>query len=70
MTGGVTIPEAGPKIEHPTDSSIWLLHVKEKEWEKCMICEFMVRSGHAMVVHMKNIYIVGGYRYNNQTIFN
>ena len=65
MTGGVTIPEAGPMIEHPKDSSTWLLNVNEKEWVKCNNCELMIRSGHAMMVHMEKAYIVGGYNYTN-----
>ena len=63
MTGGVNIPEAGPNIEHPKDSSMWLLHIKEKEWEQCNNCELTVRTGHAMMVHMEKAYIVGGYTY-------
>ena len=30
MTVGVTIPEAGPMIEHPKDSGAWLINVNEK----------------------------------------
>ena len=68
MTGGVVMPEAGPKIEHPHDSSTWLLDVSTKEWDKCKDCEYMIRAGHTMMVHEGKVYIVGGYTYRNNKL--
>jgi hypothetical protein len=65
MTGGVIMPEAGPKIEHPHDSSTWLLDVTTKEWDKCEDCEYMIRAGHMMMVHKERLYVVGGYTYEH-----
>ena len=68
MTGGVSMPEAGPRIEHPHDSSTWLLDVKTKVWEKCEDCECMKRAGHMMMVHKENVYVVGGYTYEHHRL--
>ena len=58
------MPEAGPRIEHPHDSSTWLLDVTTKVSEKCEDCESMKRAGHMMMVHKEKVYVVGGYTYS------
>jgi hypothetical protein len=63
MTGGITIPDAGPKKHHPTDSSTWLLNPDTKEWTKCNECDPMIRAGHAMIIHNRKAFIYGGYRF-------
>ena len=65
MIGGLTIPEAGPTMVHPTDSTLWILNVETKTWTKCIDCEFTRRAGHTMHIHNNRIYILGGYTYMN-----
>lgn len=65
MIGGITIPEPGPNICHPTDSTVWKLNTTTLTWIKCKDCEFTKRAGHVMHIHNGKIYIIGGYTYEN-----
>ena len=65
MIGGLTLPEAGPTICHPADSTLWKLNTTTLTWIKCKDCDFTKRAGHVMHIHNSKIYIIGGYTYEN-----
>ena len=65
MIGGLTLPEAGPTMCHPADSTLWKLNTTTLTWIKCKDCDFTKRAGHVMHIHNSKIYIIGGYTYEN-----
>ena len=65
VLGGINIPKPGPIKYHPTDSNLFLLKYPEMHWTKLPSHESFNRSFHGMHIHGNIIYVVGGYRFEN-----
>ena len=65
MVGGLTIPKDGTVKHNPADSTTWKLNENDKKWSKCYDCDLTKRAGHAMCVHNEKVYIVGGFRFED-----